>query len=300
MTLQPSFVMALFVSLFIIFLFPSSNCAQGPPSPGYYPSSRIGSMGFNQGFRNLWGPQHQRIDQGTLDLWLDRNSGSGFKSLSPYSSGYFGAAIKLHPGYTAGVITSFYLSNSEDHPGNHDEIDIEFLGTTQNKPYTLQTNVYIRGSGDGNIIGREMKFRLWFDPTRNFHNYAILWNPSEIIFFVDDVPIRRYPRKSDATFPLRPMYVYGSIWDASSWATENGKYKVDYQYQPFVGRYNNFKIAGCKANSAALCRPSTGSPYGSSGLSRQQYDAMGWVQRNYKIYDYCQDSKRDHRLTPEC
>lgn len=300
MALQLSFVMALFVSLLIIFLFPSSNCAQGPPSPGYYPSSRIGSMEFSQGFRNLWGPQHQRIDQGTLALWLDRNSGSGFKSLSPYSSGYFGVAIKLHPGYTAGVITSFYLSNSEDHPGNHDEIDIEFLGTTQNKPYTLQTNVYIRGSGDGNIIGREMKFRLWFDPTRNFHNYAILWNPSEIIFFVDDVPIRRYPRKSDATFPLRPMSVYGSIWDASSWATENGKYKIDYQYQPFIGRYNNFKIAGCKANSAASCRPSTGSPYGSSGLSRQQYDAMGWVQRNYKVYDYCQDSKRDHRLTPEC
>ncbi|CAA2989538.1 xyloglucan endotransglucosylase hydrolase 31-like [Olea europaea subsp. europaea] len=292
--------MALFVSLLVIFLFPSRNYAQGPPSPGYYPSSRIGSMGFNQGFRNLWGPQHQRIDQGTLTLWLDRNSGSGYKSLSPYSSGYFGAAIKLHPGYTAGVITSFYLSNDEDHPGNHDEIDIEFLGTTQDKPYILQTNVYIRGSGDGNIIGREMKFRLWFDPTRDFHNYAILWNPSEIIFFVDDVPIRRYPRKSDATFPLRPMWVYGSIWDASSWATENGKYKADYQYQPFVGRYNNFKIAGCKASNGVSCRPTTGSPYGSKGLSSQQYAAMGWVQRNYKVYDYCQDSARDNRFTPEC
>ncbi|CAI9768543.1 unnamed protein product [Fraxinus pennsylvanica] len=292
--------MALFVSLLVIFLFLSRNYAQGPPSPGYFPSSSIGSMGFNQGFKNLWGPQHQRIDQGTVTLWLDRNSGSGYKSLSPYSSGYFGAAIKLQPGYTAGVITSFYLSNNEDHPGNHDEIDFEFLGTTQDKPYILQTNVYIRGSGDGNIIGREMKFRLWFDPTRDFHNYAILWNPSEIIYFVDDVPIRRYPRKSDATFPLRPMWVYGSIWDASSWATENGKYKADYQYQPFVGRYNNFKITGCKASNGASCRPVAGSPYGSSGLSRQQYAAMWWVQGNYKVYDYCQDSRRDHRLTPEC
>lgn len=38
------------------------------------------------------------------------DTGSGFKSLNSYSSGYFSAAIKLHPGYTAGVITAFYVS----------------------------------------------------------------------------------------------------------------------------------------------------------------------------------------------
>ncbi|XP_020552357.1 xyloglucan endotransglucosylase/hydrolase protein 31-like [Sesamum indicum] len=292
--------MALLVYLLFLFMFPFCNKAQGPPSPGYYPSSRIGSVGFHHGFTNLWGPQHQSLDHGTLTIWLDRTSGSGFKSLNPYSSGYFGAAIKLQPGYTAGVITSLYLSNNEEHPGEHDEIDIEFLGTTEDKPYVLQTNVYIRGSGDGNIIGREMKFHLWFDPTQDFHDYAILWNPAEIIFFVDDVPIRRYPRKSDATFPSRPMWVYGSIWDASSWATENGKYKADYSHQPFVGKYKDFKIGGCAANAATSCRPISGSPSGSIGLSHQQLAALMYAQNNYKVYDYCQDPERDHRLTPEC
>jgi beta-glucanase (GH16 family) len=47
----------------------------------------------------------------------------------------------------------------------------------------LQTNVYIKGSGDGKIIGREMKFHLWFDPTQAFHNYAILWKSSEIMYY---------------------------------------------------------------------------------------------------------------------
>ncbi|XP_009619507.1 xyloglucan endotransglucosylase/hydrolase protein 31-like [Nicotiana tomentosiformis] len=289
------------LSLLLIFLFNSSN-AQGPLSPGYYPSSKVQSLGFNQGFRNLWGPQHQSLDQSALTIWLDKTSGgSGFKSLENYRSGYFGTSVKLQPGYTAGIITSFYLSNNQDYPGNHDEIDIEFLGTTPNKPYTLQTNVYIRGSGDGNIIGREMKFHLWFDPTKAYHNYAILWDPNEIIFFVDDVPIRRYPRKNDATFPQRPMYVYGSIWDASSWATEEGRIKADYRYQPFVGKYNNFKIAGCTANANPWCgRSPSSSPSRAGGLSRQQIAAMLWVQRNYKVYDYCRDPRRDHTHTPEC
>ncbi|KAG6437317.1 hypothetical protein SASPL_102231 [Salvia splendens] len=216
--------------------------------------------------------------------------GSGFKSVKPFRSGYFGASIKLQSGYTAGVITAFYLSNSEAHPGYHDEVDIEFLGTTFGKPYTLQTNVYVRGSGDGRIVGREMKFHLWFDPTQNFHHYAILWTPKEIT----------YPRKSDATFPLRPMWVYGSIWDASSWATEDGKYKADYHYQPFVGKFTNFKASGCSAYSPPRCRPVSGSPYQSGRLTGQQGRAMQWVQSHYLVYDYCKDYKRDHSHTPEC
>ncbi|XP_018473186.1 probable xyloglucan endotransglucosylase/hydrolase protein 32 isoform X2 [Raphanus sativus] len=266
-----SYLISLLPVVLMLVLLGSSVDAYWPPSPGYWPSSKVGPVSFYKGFRNLWGPQHQRMDQNALNLWLDRASGSGFKSVKPFRSGYFGASIKLQPGYTAGVITSLYLSNNEAHPGFHDEVDIEFLGTTFGKPYTLQTNVYISGSGDGKIIGREMKYRLWFDPTSGFHHYAILWNPKEIIFLVDDIPIRRYPKKSAATFPLRPMWLYGSIWDASSWATED-----------------------------AWCHPVSASPYRSGGLTRKQYQAMRWVQTHSMVYDYCKDYKRDHSLTPEC
>ncbi|KAK9920999.1 hypothetical protein M0R45_029531 [Rubus argutus] len=175
--------MALLLFFLLIVLVPSSN-ADWPPSPGYWPSSKFRSMSFYKGFRTLWGPQHQSLDQNALTIWLDRTTGSGFKSVRPFRS-------------------AFYLSNSEAHPGYHDEVDIEFLGTTFGKPYTLQTNVYIRGSGDGKIIGREMKFHLWFDPTKDFHHYAILWSPKEIIFLVDDVPIRRVPKKECCNISIK-------------------------------------------------------------------------------------------------
>ncbi|KVH90415.1 Concanavalin A-like lectin/glucanase superfamily [Cynara cardunculus var. scolymus] len=230
----------LFSVVFILTGPSVSNGGYWPPSPGFYPSSKFRSMTFNQGFRNLWGPNHQTINNNALAIWLDRTS--------------------------------------------------EFLGTTFGKPYTLQTNVYIRGSGDGKIIGREMKFHLWFDPTKNFHHYAILWTPSHIM----------YLRKSAATFPLRPMWLYGSIWDASSWATEDGKYKADYRYQPFVGRFTNFKASGCSAYSAPRCHPVTASPGRSGRLSRRQTTVMKWVQSRYMVYNYCWDNKRDHSLTPEC
>ncbi|KAG6504935.1 hypothetical protein ZIOFF_033757 [Zingiber officinale] len=222
------------------------------------------------------------------------SQGSGFKSKRSYRSGYFGASIKLQGGYTAGVNTAFYLSNDQAYPGFHDEVDMELLGNVAGKPYVLQTNVYVRGSGDGRrLVGREMRFHLWFDPTAGFHHYAILWNPDEIVFFVDDVPIRQYTKKIEATFPQREMWIYSSIWDASSWATENGRYKVDYHYQPFVSSFTDLKIRD------GLMSPS-GNGANSRGLSPQQSNAMKWAQNNYMIYYYCQDNTKDHSLTPEC
>lgn len=123
---------------------------------------------------------------------------------------------------------------------------------------------------------------------------------SHIRFLVDDIPIRRYPRKSAETFPLRPMWLYGSIWDASSWATEDGKYKADYRYQPFIGRYKNFRLQGCTSESSASCHPPSASPSGFGSLSPQQFRAMQWVQTNYMVYNYCHDPRRDHNLIPEC
>ncbi|CAM0871057.1 unnamed protein product [Alopecurus aequalis] len=276
--------------------------AEGQPSPGYYPSSMVSSMPFSQAFSTQWGPQHQSLsaDQNALTLWMDRSSGSGFKSKRAYRNGYFGVSMKVQPGYTAGVNTAFYLSNNEVYPGYHDEIDVELLGTIPGEPYTLQTNVYVRGTGDAHpIVGREMRFHLWFDPAADYHHYAVLWNPDEIVFLVDDVPVRRYQKKVEATFPEREMWAYGSVWDASDWATDAGRYRADYRYQPFVSGYRGFKVAGCEVGAPASCRPTPAGP-GGGGLSAQQSSAMRWAQQRSMVYYYCQDGSKDRSNYPEC
>lgn len=69
----------------LLVLLGSSVNAYWPPSPGYWPSSKVGSLNFYKGFRNLWGPQHQRMDQNALTIWLDRTSGIVIKLCFSFS-----------------------------------------------------------------------------------------------------------------------------------------------------------------------------------------------------------------------
>ncbi|MCD7446895.1 putative xyloglucan endotransglucosylase/hydrolase protein 30 [Datura stramonium] len=69
--------------------------------------------------------------------------------------------------------------------------------------------------------GREERYNLWFDPSKEFHRYSILWTNKNIIFYIDDVPIREIVRNDamGGEYPSKPMGLYATIWDASDWAT---------------------------------------------------------------------------------
>ncbi|KMZ66539.1 xyloglucan endotransglycosylase, family GH16 [Zostera marina] len=267
------------------------------------PSSGRGN--FLQNFNIGWGDGRGKIQNNgqLLSLSLDRNSGSGFQSKDQYLYGKLDMQLKLVPGNSAGTVTSYYLSGDGT---KHDEIDYEFLGNVTGEPYTIHTNIYTGGKG-----GREQQFRLWFDPTADFHTYSVLWNPHHIILSVDGIPIRDFKNLEahGVDFPKKqPMRLYSSIWNADDWATQGGLVKTDWTRAPFVAMYKNFKADACvwspKTGSARCDSPQRSSDRGEEWL-RREWDGssekkLRWVHKNHMIYNYCNDRTRFPQPPVEC
>ncbi|CAN1333930.1 Xyloglucan endotransglucosylase protein 2 [Linum perenne] len=230
-----------------------------------------------------------------LLVWL----GTGFQSKGSYLFGHFSMHIKMVAGDSAGTVTAFYLSSQNS---EHDEIDFEFLGNRTGQPYILQTNVFTGGKGD-----REQRIYLWFDPTKDYHSYSVLWNNYLIAFFVDDVPIRVFKNLKNlgVKFPFdQPMKIYSSLWNADDWATRGGLEKTDWSKAPFVAAYKGFHIDGCEASVQAKFCATQGKRWWDQkefqDLDAQQYRRIRWVREKFTIYNYCTDRVRYPSMPPEC
>ncbi|OEL32859.1 Xyloglucan endotransglucosylase/hydrolase protein 24 [Dichanthelium oligosanthes] len=257
----------------------------------------------------LWGPT-QLINESngdqTLGLSLDRVMGSGFRSKRSYLFARIDIDIKLVAGNSAGTVTTVYLM-SEKQWKTHDEIDLEFLGNVTGQPYTLHTNIFANGSG-----GREVQYRLWFDPTLDFHTYSIIWNSDQILILVDNMAIRRFKNHWDAGVPFpvyQPMRFNGVLWDADDWATQGGRVKTDWTQAPFTAYFRNYRANGCEPSGVAwVCGqdPSGGDWFdGGAGLlldDVKQQQQLREAQDRFMIYNYCTDSSRfpDGVFPKEC
>ncbi|KAG2691950.1 hypothetical protein I3760_08G030500 [Carya illinoinensis] len=256
---------------------------------------------FYQDFDITWGDGRAKIlnNGELLTLSLDKTSGSGFKSKKQYLFGKIDMKLKLVPGNSAGTVTAYYLSSLGS---AHDEVDFEFLGNLSGDPYILHTNVFTQGKGN-----REQQFYLWFDPTKDFHTYSILWNPQTIIFSVDGTPIREFKNSESKGIPFpkkQPMSIYSSLWNADDWATRGGLVKTDWSQAPFTASYRNFNAQACvwsTGSSSCSSNKSSAKSWLTESLDATGKEKIKWVQKNYMIYNYCTDIKRfPQGFPPEC
>ncbi|KAI5070049.1 hypothetical protein GOP47_0014392 [Adiantum capillus-veneris] len=253
-------------------------------------------------FYTMSTPDHvQFVDDGQeIHLSLDQKNASGFESYDGFLFGHFNMRIKLVPGDSAGTVTTYYFSSLGD---RHDELDFEFLGNSSGEPVNLQTNVFSNGVG-----GREQRIFLWFDPTTDFHNYTLLWNRRQVVFYVDGVPIRVFPNiEQEQGVPYlhnQSMKAYATIWDGDSWATQGGRVKIDWTHAPFVASYRDFTADACTQTTTMAATECASSKWWDQmayqGLDGAQLDKLKWVQSNLTVYDYCTDVGRYNVTPPEC
>ncbi|KAL9237856.1 hypothetical protein vseg_012354 [Gypsophila vaccaria] len=256
---------------------------------------------FNDEFEQTFGDHRLNNTGGDqVDLVLDKYSGAGFRSKKDYLFGRIDMPMKLVSGNSAGTVTTFYLT-SDQSTKRHDEIDFEFLGNVSGEPYTLHTNIYSQGKGD-----REQQFHLWFDPTKTFHTYSIVWNTRLIMFLVDHIPIRVFRANENIGLPFpkdQPMKIQCSLWSAE-WATQGGRVQTDWSKAPFIASYGKFKIDACIATggkSSCANTPIVPGTWRTHDLDDNGRKRLKLVQTKYMIYNYCQDTKRfPQGVPPEC
>ncbi|XP_051199070.1 probable xyloglucan endotransglucosylase/hydrolase protein 28 [Lolium perenne] len=256
---------------------------------------------FDAGYAALFGGDNlvRSPDGRGVTLKLDRYTGSGFVSKAAYRHGFFSASIKLPGDYTAGVVVAFYLSNWDEHPKNHDELDFELLGNRRGHGWRVQTNMYGNGSTSR---GREERYLLPVDATvADAHRYAIAWTPNNVVFYLDGVPIREVVRvpSMGGDFPSKPMSVYATIWDGSNWATDGGKYKVDYAYAPFAAEFSDLVLSGCHG-AAEECQVDL-LTHDVAVMAPAKRAAMRGFREQYLTYTACRDRVRYKTMVfPEC
>ncbi|KAL8227974.1 hypothetical protein R6Q57_015558 [Mikania cordata] len=259
------------------------------------------TVSFRKGFTQLFGGHTNLLRSSD-----DNTVRAGFRSSDMYSHGLFSARIKLPSDYTAGIVVAFYTSNGDVFEKTHDELDFEFLGNIKGKPWRFQTNLYGNGSTSR---GREERYTLWFDPSKSYHRYTILWTSSKIIFYIDEVPIREILRsdKMGGDFPSKPMALYATIWDASDWATNGGRDKVNYKYAPFVTEMTDLLLNGCISNPVQQLSTENCVDIDKqletihyNNITRKQMTAMKRFREKYMYYSYCYDTLRYPVPPPEC
>ncbi|EFJ27978.1 hypothetical protein SELMODRAFT_411404 [Selaginella moellendorffii] len=155
-----------------------------------------------------------------IKLDVQPKCGGRVRSVSRYLEGAFTARVKCSAGDTSGLVSSFYLSSLEGND-DADEIIFEWLGFNK---HVVQTNFRVNGRAANDEV-----IDLNFDCSLGFHKYTIRYSKQHIQlrWVVDErllrtVTFSQQSLLAGTPYPVKPMYVYSSVWNGSD--VNNGKW----------------------------------------------------------------------------
>ena len=121
---------------------------------------------------------------------------------------------------------------------------------------------------------------------------------------MDDVLIREIKNVDGVggDYPSKPMSLYVTIWDGSSWATNGGRYKINNKLDPYVTKFSDFVIHGCPLDPIRKVSCYNESDYGKvcGEMTPKTLGEYEEFRRQYLTYSYCDDKKRYRTPLPEC
>lgn len=177
-------------------------------------------------------PENVRFGEGAMQLFLTKTQdgfgGSEYRSRSYFSYGFYSVSMKAAK--ASGVISSFFT-----YTGNPwDEIDIEFLGKNTEE---IQFNYYTKGRG-----GHEFVYSLGFDGADDFHEYAFLWLPQSITWYVDGKAVHTVQED----IPSAPTQIMMNVWNCKGNDGWSGKF--DENLLPVCANYQWIGYAPAEGN----------------------------------------------------
>lgn len=183
--------------------------------------------GYSNGkpFNCIWNRKAGTFENGTLNLSVYKDSnkerfyGAEYRSMNnDFHYGYY--ATKMKPADCSGVISSFFTYT---YYPSWDEIDIEFLGKNMRQ---VQFNYFKSGKGHAFL------YSLWFDASKDFHEYGFEWLPETITWYIDGIKVYQV----NVEIPTNPQMLMMNVWNCISddnWSgvLDESKLPTKAQYQ---------------------------------------------------------------------
>lgn len=156
-----------------------------------------------------WSRDNVGVSRGVLQLRLGRANDKlrpyrcgEIKTNAPHGYGTYEARIRTAAG--SGLNTAMFTYSGYPLSTIHDEIDFEFLGRNSGQ---VQLNYFTKGDGK-----HASHPELGFDAAAGFNDYAFVWRPDGVRWYINGKLVRE---ASGAGLPTTPGSLFLSLWNGT-------------------------------------------------------------------------------------